>query len=231
MEPPPSYSESQVNYVTLTNTNPRELDYEGCTHRHELLITIQDTPNQLRPVALHYWNITETGVLSEQHLLVPGNLSLPSLQLVKDFQDLGTISLPTDAVAHSTTIHHYITSRISELKEQLIPSTSHQDLIPTLLAHLRQKPVSQPSDIVQVASVPVYSNSPDNLLDGGPAIVWKWVKPSSASLVGSGFWEPELDQCLYAGEWSAGNKLSILMKGVSDERKDELRRKRVLTGA
>lgn len=76
-------------------------------------------------------------------------------------------------------------------------------------------------------AIPVLSDSEDTLLTGGPVPVWKWAKPGSIYGRTTGFWETEMERAIVDGEWDAGKELRLLVRGVSEGRREELRTGRV----
>jgi hypothetical protein len=77
---------------------------------------------------------------------------------------------------------------------------------------------------VEFFSIEVLGESPKELLPDGLVPVWKWVKPTSSYDRKMGFWEVDLDKALVDGEWNAGRELLVLVKGVEEEKAEEMRK-------
>lgn len=231
MDPPPPYQ--AIRKVTLppTPTLP-QVDLEGCIHRHELLVVVHQDANQLRPAALHYWNSRGAAIGSERLLLVPSTLSMESVQLIDGFQDRGTVEVTVEDAADWVTIHSYISSVVSGFDAQPLNIQTDAGLISAICGHLRSQAACQPSAPIQLASIPVFSNSPDRFAEGGPALAWKWVKPNINHPERAGFWEFEFDAAIPLSGAGNGDTFSLLVRGVPEDSKakTELAGKRVMMG-
>jgi len=57
--------------------------------------------------------------------------------------------------------------------------------------------------------------------------VWKWAKPESTYGRTTGYWETDMERAIVDGERNAGKELRLFVRGVSEERREELRTGRV----
>ena len=108
------------------------------------------------------------------------------------------------------------------------PASNEAELISRVVERLHREPAPQSQGVsIRMFAIPVLSDSTETLLTGGPAPLWKWAKPDSIYSRTTGFWETEMEHALMDGEWNAGNELNLLVQGVSEERREELRTDRV----
>lgn len=134
---------------------------------------------------------------------------------------MGTFMLPTSKGPSG--IHQYLTSLITESST----FASEEEVISHIMAQLPSA-LQDRGLSVQLFSFPVLSDSPDALLTGSPIPVWKWAKPKSFYGRKTGFWEVDLSRAVEDGEWSAGKQLLILVKGVSQEKGEDLKKRKVI---
>jgi hypothetical protein len=78
--------------------------------------------------------------------------------------------------------------------------------------------------------MPVFGDSEEGLLTGGPIPLWKWAKPTNIYGRNTGFWKVELGKAIEDGEWMAGKELQILVKGVPDGSAEDLMKHRTKFG-
>lgn len=168
---------------------------------------------------LHHW----IGRSSTTSIRIPTQLDINSLQQVRNFRELGTFTLPI--ALPSADIHQYLTSLIT----QSPTVSSDPEIIPHIVAQLSSLPQNEGLS-VQFFSIPVFSNSQETILTGGPIPVWKWAKPTSYYGRKTGFWEVEIGRAIEDGEWAAGKELLILVKGVSEGKAEEFKKHRVIVG-
>jgi hypothetical protein len=188
-----------------------------CAHPHLLLISVTKSIDGSGTTVLHHW----TARSPTSSISIYTHLDVNSLRQVRSFRELGTFTLPI-AIA-SADIHQYLTSLIT--KSSTV--SSDPEIIPHIVAQLSSLPQNQGLS-VQFFSIPVLSNSPEALLTGGPIPVWKWAKPTSSYGRKTGFWEVEMGRAIEDGEWAAGKELLILVKGVSEGKAEDLKKRRVI---
>lgn len=150
-------------------------------------------------------------------ITIYSKLSIDRFQHVRNFQELGTFTLPTKI--ETSDVHQCLTSLITESPAV----SSDPEIIPRIVAHLSSLPQNKGLS-VQLFSIPVFGNSVEGLLTGGPIPVWKWAKPASVYGRKTGSWEIELGKAIEDGEWTAGKELQILVKGIPEENAEYLRK-------
>lgn len=74
---------------------------------------------------------------------------------------------------------------------------------------------------IYLYTISVRSNTKDELFNGSPVPVWKWVKPQSAFFHKSGFWETDVDVALDCGEWERTKEVFLLVRGIAEEAKEK----------
>lgn len=168
---------------------------------------------------IHYW----TARSPTTTITIYSQLSIDSFQHVRNFRELGTFTLPTGI--ETSDVHQCLTSLITESPAV----SSDPEIIPRIVAQLSSLPQNKGLS-VQLFSIPVFGSSAEGLLAGGPIPVWKWAKPTSLYGRKIGPWEIELGKAIEDGEWTAGKELQILVKGVSEENAENLRKHRAKFG-
>jgi len=113
------------------------------------------------------------------------------------------------------------------------PASSDAEIISFILSYLQSSSYSSSLQTISVSvhffTILVLSNTPEALFTGGPAPAWKWAKPDAPHWQKkSGFWKPDLEDVIEDAEWSVGGGLRLLLQGVTEERKEELRRGMIL---
>ncbi|KFY08523.1 hypothetical protein V492_06160 [Pseudogymnoascus sp. VKM F-4246] len=219
--PPPPYpgpnAQAQIQRVNLVPTSYPDLS--KFSHPHVLLISVIKSTKGLSATGIHYC----TARSPTTSITIYSKLGIDSFQCVQGFRELGTFTLPPGVEA--STIHECLTSLIT----QSPTISSDPEIIPRIVAHLSSLPQNEGLS-VQLFSLPVFGSNAEHLLTDGPIPVWKWAKPASLYSPKAGSWKVELGEAIEDGEWTAGKELQILVKGVSEEIADDLRKHRFTFG-
>ena len=202
-------------------------------HTHQLLVTIADTDSSSLLSLLHHWHPAHDHPSSAQAILT--NLSPSSLPSIRGFRDLGTHQLPVAQASDVVGRHSYLSSLVTADRSDRAnpPASDEAEIISRLVEHLRREPAPQSQGLsIRMFAIPVLSDSSETLLSGAPAPVWKWARPESTYGRTTGFWETDMERAILDGERNAGNELRLLVRGVSEERREEggSGRVRVLAG-
>ncbi|KFY34616.1 hypothetical protein V494_06618 [Pseudogymnoascus sp. VKM F-4513 (FW-928)] len=219
-DPPPPYpgpnaplqSQQPISVSVIPLLDP---DPAAFTYPHVMLISVIKSVDGLGATMVHYW----TARSPSTSVTIYSQLGINSFQHVGDFRELGTFTLPSGVEASD--VHQCLTSLISECPT----ISSDEELIPSIITQLSSLPQNKGLS-VQLFSMPVFGSSAEGLLPGGPIPTWKWSKPASLYGQKTGSWEIELGKAIEDGEWTAGKDLQILVKGISEESADDLRKSR-----
>lgn len=184
-----------------------------------MLISVVKSVDGFGATVIHYW----TAPSLTTSITIYSKLGIDSFQYVRNFRELGTFTLPT--VIETSDVHQCLTSLITESPTV----SSDPEIIPRIVAQLSS--LSQNKGLsVQLLSIPVFGSSAEELLTSGSIPVWKWAKPGNLYGRKTGSWEIELGKAIEDGEWTAGKELQILVKGVSEENAEDLRKHRTRFG-
>lgn len=194
-------------------------DLAAFSHPHVLLISVIKSVDGLGATMVHYW----TACSPTTSITIYSQLGISSFQHVRNFQELGTFTLPMEI--EPSNVHQCLTSLITESPT----ISSDPEIIPHIVAQLSSLPQNKGLS-VQLFSIPVFGNSAEGLLTGGPIPLWKWAKPTSIYGRTMGSWELELGKAIEDGEWTAGKELQILAKGAPDGNAEDLRKHRAKFG-
>ncbi|KAL6717722.1 hypothetical protein ACLMJK_005637 [Lecanora helva] len=148
-----------------------------------------------------------------------------SLQSIHGFRDLGTRRVPVDPATDVVDRHKYLSSLVAaDDSGREDPSVlNDDDRISRLVRRLKGIHGIQSEGIpIQMSTIPVLSDSQEALWTDGQGPVWKWIKPESSYDVTSGFWETDLERAITDGEWRAGRDLQLLVRGVTEQMREEL---------
>lgn len=214
--------------ISVSSSGLKDSDLTTNCHTHQLLITIVDTDSPSSLSLLHHWQLAHTQSSSARAILT--KLSPSTLPLIRGFRDLGTHQLPVAQASDVVERHSYLSSLVTaDRSDQENPLASNEaELISRLVERLHREPAPQSQGVsIRMFAIPVLSDSTETLLTGGPAPVWKWAKPESTYGRITGFWETDMERAIKDGEWNAGKELHLLVQGVSEERREELRTGRV----
>jgi hypothetical protein len=107
------------------------------------------------------------------------------------------------------------------------------EVISVILSHLQSPSLASSTQTILVSvhlfAILVLSNTQEALFTGGPALAWKWAKPNAPHWQRKcGFWKPDLEEVIEDAEWSVGKGVRLLLQGVTEERKEELRQGMIL---
>ncbi|KFZ01691.1 hypothetical protein V501_09855 [Pseudogymnoascus sp. VKM F-4519 (FW-2642)] len=210
---------AQAHIQHLDSVPFSDPDLETFSHPHVLLISVIKSVDGLGATVIHYW----TARSPTTSITIYSKLGIDSFQHVRDFRELGTFTLPTGI--EPSNVHECLTSLITESPT----ISSDPEIIPHIVAQLSSLPQNDGLS-VQLFSIPVFGNSAEELLIGGPIPLWKWAKPTSIYGRKTGFWEVELGKAIEDGEWMAGKELQILVKGVPDGSAEDLKKHRMKFG-
>lgn len=184
---------------------------------------------------LHHWDCVHvrSSTSASASLAILTKLTLENLKLIHGFRDLGTFQLPATEVSGPAGLHRYLTSLIPNGNNKNPPASSDAEIISFILSCLQSSSYSSSLQTISVSvhffTILVLSNTPEALFTGGPALAWKWAKPDAPHWQKkSGFWKPDLEDVIEDAEWSVGGGLRLLLQGVTEERKEELRRGMIL---
>ncbi|KFY58165.1 hypothetical protein V496_06232 [Pseudogymnoascus sp. VKM F-4515 (FW-2607)] len=194
-------------------------DLSAFSHPHVLLISVIQSVDGLGATVIHYW----TARSPTTSITIFSQLGISSFQHVRNFRELGTFTLPTGI--EPSNVHQCLTSLITECPT----ISSDPEIIPHIVAQLSSLPQNKGLS-VQLFSIPVFGNSEEGLLAGGPVPLWRWAKPASIYGRKAGSWEVELGKAIEDGEWTAGKELQILVKGVPEGSAEDLRKHRATFG-
>ena len=203
-------------------------------HQHAtLLITVtqQDSMPRSAIIPLHHWSLTDGRPSSGQVLLL--KLEPNEMSCVRGTQALFKIELPKAQMSDEAGRHSYLSSLVSDIYDRLEkPLVSDEsDLINRLLSRLRHDLAQSPSQekvSVDTFVMPILGNSEELLWSGGPVPVWKWIKPESTYAQKEGFWEADLQHAINQGRIFAGDGIRILVRGVSEEKREALKTARMI---
>ncbi|KAE8133344.1 hypothetical protein BDV38DRAFT_274426 [Aspergillus pseudotamarii] len=225
--PPPPYpippEQSPVVYtIQHTTTQPEDPDLKTHIHPHTLLISITRKDAQILPTVLHYWN-------HDSAIAIVTKLTEAQLHYIRGFEEVGTFPPPIEGVCDSLALHRYFVS--------LVEGKGNREAVDDAISQLRggggggggggsdtTSCRNRGKVDFRIFVITVFGVESEDLLRGGLAPVWKWAKPESVYYPRTGFWEAEVESVLADAEWMAGRGLQLLVQGVSEERKQKLRR-------
>ncbi|KAI1391646.1 uncharacterized protein F4822DRAFT_427502 [Hypoxylon trugodes] len=223
MEAPPPYPGLKSPQQS-ENPNPLpDTDLKICTHTHTLLAVRSQSST-----TLHYWSPSSDTVKisseSNTHIAIPTNLDPSSMQLIRGFRNLGTFAPPaTDDDPTRIALQFF-----SSLLDNVSCDSELSSEIIARLSTAPQHPSTHNGPVIQVFAIPVLSDTVEGLVgDDTHKPIWKWAKPSSNYDPKTGFWEVEVDRAVEDGERRAGKELQLLVRGVSTEKFEELKDRRV----
>jgi hypothetical protein len=191
-----------------------------CVHPHKLFISA--VLGHSSRVEFRYWTSSEdSGSSHLKSLMLSTQLKPESLQLFQGYKELGSFILPIAGASL-----HYTQSKVedkgvdisrqdAEFASQILPLLSEQ-LLPG-----PDKKHSSNDIVIRLCTITVLSDMPETIISASSCPIWKWAKPSSPYRQ-SGFWETGLERVVEDGEWSAGKNLTLLVRGVSREIRDEI---------
>ncbi|KAB8078228.1 hypothetical protein BDV29DRAFT_152950 [Aspergillus leporis] len=207
--PPPPYPAPPE---TCPPPHIEDPDLKTHTHAHTLLISITQEGPHILPTVLHYWNLESSSAILTK-------LTRDQLQLIRGFRELGAFSTTAERVNDSLELHRYFTP--------IVAGKGNREAVDFVVSCLEKTSDTDAVDVVfHLSTVEVFGPRPEGVLDGGPAPVWKWAKPESVYAVRSGFWEAEVESALRDGEWMGGKGLWLSVRGVSEGKKQGLKRNR-----
>ncbi|RAQ53905.1 hypothetical protein AFGD_007711 [Aspergillus flavus] len=213
--PGPPEQTPVVRTIKTTTTQPEDPDLETHIHPHTLLVSITRKDAQILPTVLHYWN-------HDSSIAILTKLTAAQLDHIRGFKEVGTFPPPAEGVCDSLALHRCFAS--------LVEGKGNREAVDEVISQLRGSGDITSSKDCEVEFcvfvITVFGVKSEGLLTGGLAPVWKWAKPESVYYPRTGFWEAEVESVLADAEWMAGRGLQLLMQGVSEETKQELRRAR-----
>jgi hypothetical protein len=213
-------------------------DRDTCPHPHELLISVIEEHHLEPTLVLHHWDFAHTGTSASTATSqsIPSKLGHEDLELIHGFQDLGIFYFNALDVSGPHGLHRYLTRIIIDGNGNSFPPSSDVDTISSIVSHLRRSSNSSQQDgsvKVHLFSIRVMSNTATSLFTGGSYPAWKWTRSPSNSIYKhlqrrQGFWKPDLEDVVSDGKEAVGAGLRLLVQGISEDRKEELRRRMVI---
>ncbi|EUC41929.1 hypothetical protein COCMIDRAFT_39963 [Bipolaris oryzae ATCC 44560] len=185
-----------------TLKSSRSQDLARLTHPYTLLMTIPTGPGSATTIS--YWAPPE---FQPCHFQLRISLKPAQIQLVQSHEDHGIVCI----AAREPDLASFFRKKL----EYLQTSSHDAKMVSKLVVNLRCDEVNKGVEL-QIFSVQIFGDEGGNLVSEGCNLLWKWTKEQSPYRK-SGFWDHKLAQVLVDAEWTAGEGVVILAKGVDEE--------------
>ncbi|KAE8440787.1 hypothetical protein EG329_006565 [Mollisiaceae sp. DMI_Dod_QoI] len=204
----------------------QDRDLKTCLHSHELLVCITEEQHYPTSTTLHHWDSvhTQSSTSTSTSLSMKSKLSRENINLIRGLRDLGAFNLSASEVSGAGGLHQYLSS-ILDGNKKLSRASSDAEAITSIIFHIG----SPSSSFLQTDLIPVHlftiqvlGDSAEALFSSGFFPAWKWTRQDGQKK--RGFWKPDLEDVILDAHEYLGGKIGLLVQGVSDERKEELRR-------